>query len=275
MIDYLKLDIILEPKDIKVPHFLGSMLRGAFGVSLKKVVCINPTYKCEGCFASRDCLFYDFFETKNRAHKYRFDFELNPKNYNFSLYLFEEATQKLPYVVSSIYYMLTKQGLGVNREKFKIDKIYCNDKPIYYNEMFNLKERLKKSFQPKNISKQITLNFKTPLRMKYKGKLLSQKPPLEIVLYSIANRLNEIKNLPKVKLSHKPIYKEKEASIKFIDQTRRSNRQKTKLKIGGIIGKIEYEEIDEKSLILLQLGEIIGIGKQTSFGMGKIEIKEL
>jgi CRISPR/Cas system endoribonuclease Cas6 (RAMP superfamily) len=111
--------------------------------------------------------------------------------------------------------------------------------------------------------------------MKYQGKLLHQKPTLETLLYSITNRLNEIKNLPKVKLPFNPKYKELRASVKFIDQTRRSNRQKTKLQIGGILGTIIYEEIDEKSLILLQLGEIIGVGKQTVFGMGKIEIKNI
>ena len=275
LIKYLKIDVHLKKHAITPLPFIGSTLRGAFGVSLKKVVCINPSFECEGCFAKDNCLFYDFFEQKNRAHQYRFDFELNPKNYDFSLYLFEEATEKLPYVVSAIHKMLTEQGLGVKRDKFEIDKIYCNNKVIYQDGTFDLKDIKKQAFQAKEISKSVALTFKTPLRMKHQGKLLSQKPQLEPLLYSITNRLNEIKNLPKVKLTYEPRYQEKSASVKFIDQTRRSNRQKTKLQIGGIMGEIEYEEIDEKSLMLLQLGEIIGVGKQTVFGMGKIEVKSL
>jgi len=275
MITYYKLDISLKPSSITPLSFIGSTLRGAFGVSLKKVVCINPSYACEGCFAKDNCLFYDFYELKNRAHQYRFDFDMNPKNYDFSLYLFEGATEKLPYVISAIHKMLTEQGLGVNRDKFEIENILCNNKSIYNEGKFDLKDVQKKEFTPKvltNNNNNITLQLLTPLRMKYQGKLLNKKPPLETLLYSITNRLAEIKELPKNKLTFTPSYKEKSAKVQFVDQTRRSNRQKTKLQIGGVMGEIVYAEIDEKSLILLELGEIIGVGKQTVFGMGKISL---
>jgi len=265
-----KISVKLKPSNVNPHPFIGSTLRGAFGVSLKKVVCINPSFDCQECFAKDSCLYYDFYEEKNRAHQYRFDFTLNPKTYDFSLYLFEDATDKLPYVVSAIHKMLTEQGLGVDRKRFEIERIECNNKPIYKEGTFNLKDIQKEEFQPKVTSDKITLKFLTPLRMKYQGKLLNKKPPLEILLYSIQNRLNEIKNLPKTKLTFTPEYKEGKHRIKFTDQTRRSNRQKTKLQIGGITGEIEYEAIDEKSLILLELGEILGLGKQTVFGMGKI-----
>ncbi len=270
MIIYHKLDICLKPSDIKPLPFIGSTIRGAFGASLKKVVCLNISSICEN-----NCLYCDFFEKKNKAHQYRFDFDLNQDNYDFSLYIFEEATEKLPYIISAIHKMLTMQGLGIKRDKFEIKEILCNDKQIYHDGVFDLKKVKIQEFSVKDLSQNITLTFKTPLRMKHQGKLLSQKPSLETLLYSITNRLNEIKNLPKVKLTYTPTYKEKSASVRFFDQTRRSNRQKTKLKIGGIMGEIKYEEIDEKSLILLQLGEIIGVGKQTVFGMGKIEVKSL
>ena len=272
MLNFHKIDLTLKPTKQKPHPFIGSTLRGAFGVSLKKVVCINPSFECEGCFAKDSCLYYDFYEEKNRAHQYRFDFELNPKNYDFSLYLFEDATEKLPYVVSAIHKMLTEQGLGVDRKRFEIERIECNNKLIYKEGTFDLKDIQKEEFKAKVTSDKITLKFLTPLRMKYQGKLLNKKPPLEILLYSIQNRLNEIKNLPKSKLTFTPNYKEGKYQINFTDQTRRSNRQKTKLQIGGITGEIEYESIDEKSLILLELGEIIGVGKQTVFGMGKIKI---
>ena len=275
MIKYFKIEVSLKQNSIKPLPFIGSTLRGAFGMSLKKVVCINPSFTCEGCFAKDNCLFYDFFEQKNRAHQYRFDFGLNPESYDFSLYLFEEATEKLPYIISAIHKMLTEQGLGVKREKFEIEKIVCNDKDIYQDGKFDLKDIQTESFKVRELSNRVGVEFTTPMRMKYQGKLLNQKPPLESLLYSISNRLNEIKNLPKIKLTYNPHYKEKNASVKFVDQTRRSNRQKTKLQIGGMIGRIEYKEIDDKSLILLQLGEILGVGKQTVFGMGRIEVKDL
>lgn len=275
MIVYHKLDIRLKPSQTVPLPFIGSTLRGAFGVSLKKVVCINPAFRCEGCFAKENCLYYDFYERKNVAHPYRFDFELNPRNYDFSIYLFEEATEKLPYVLSAIHKMLTEQGLGVKRETFEIATITCNDKTVYKEGRFELDGITPQQFRPATTGSHVTLKLQTPLRMKYQGRLLSQKPPLEPLLYSIQNRLNEIKKLPKAKLTFTPSYKERMAKVRFEDQTRRSNRQKTKLQIGGIVGEISYDEIDDKSLILLQLGEILGVGKQTVFGMGKIAVKSL
>ena len=275
MIDYHKLDIKLKSSDITPFSFIGSTLRGAFGVSLKKVVCINPSLKCKGCFAKDSCLYYEFFEEKNKAHKYRFDIKLNPKKYNFKLYLFEDATQRLPYVVSALHKMLTKQGLTRDRKTFEIKKIKCNDKTIYKDGKFDLKDIKPQRFEIDSISKDINLELKTPLRIKHQNKLLNKKPPLEILLYSIQNRLAQIKDEPIAKLPFEPSYKEGRYNITFKDQTRRSNRQKTKLQIGGIIGEINYHDIDEKSYILLKLGEIIGVGKQTVFGMGKIKVKNL
>ena len=275
MVRYIKIDVKLKPHDIKPLPFIGSTLRGSFGVSLKKVLCINPSYECNGCFAKDSCLYYDFYEEKNQAHQYRFDFALNPKTYDFSLYLFENASEKLPYVISALHKMLTEQGLGVKREKFEIDQISCNDHVVFKDGSFDLKNANAKEFEVSDFQKSVKVSFKTPLRMKYQGKLLNQKPPLESLLYSISNRLSEIKKLPKTKLTFTPAYKEKSHDIKFLDQSRRSNRQKTKLQIGGVVGDIMYEKIDEKSLILLQLGEIIGVGKQCVFGMGKIEVKNL
>ena len=88
------------------------------------------------------------------------------------------------------------------------------------------------------------------------------------------NRLNEIKDLPQIRLPYKPLYRETQSSIVFTDLTRYSNRQHTKMQLGGIRGYISYEELDEQSYILLKLGEILGVGKQTVFGLGEIKIEK-
>ncbi len=273
MIKYTKIDVKLEPSAIKVLPFIGSTLRGVFGYSLKKVVCINPSYKCEVCFAKDNCIYFSFFEQKNQVHKYRFDFILNQNSYDFSLYLFDNATDKLPYILSALHKMLTETGLGVDRIKQEIKNIKVNNKIVYENGNFNLSDitpqEFQNTFQPK---KAITLSLLTPLRIKYKNKLLTQTPPLEILISSIYNKIRELKNLPRSKLNYTPNYTTISSDIRFLDQTRRSNRQKTTLQIGGIIGEIVYENIDEKSLYFLEIGEILGIGKQTSFGMGKIQL---
>jgi CRISPR/Cas system endoribonuclease Cas6 (RAMP superfamily) len=44
------------------------------------------------------------------------------------------------------------------------------------------------------------------------------------------------------------------------------------MKLGGVIGSINFSYIDEESFKLLKLGEIIGVGKQVTFGLGCIKV---
>jgi len=43
------------------------------------------------------------------------------------------------------------------------------------------------------------------------------------------------------------------------------------MKLGGVLGFLDLE-IDENSYKLLKLGEIIGVGKQVTFGFGNIKV---
>lgn len=45
------------------------------------------------------------------------------------------------------------------------------------------------------------------------------------------------------------------------------------MNLGGLMGEFWISNLDEKSYQLLKLGELIGVGKQTVFGLGKINIK--
>ena len=275
MLRFHKIDVFLKPHDTIPLPFIGSTLRGAFGMSLKKVVCINPTFECEGCFAKKECVYHDFYEEKNKAHQYRFDFSLNPRFYDFTFYLFEEATDKLPEILEAIKMMLTIQGLTYKREKFEIAKVLCNGIDIYHDKSFTLADVKAQTLKDTQEGKNLKLTLKTPLRMKHQGKILKDKPTLEMLIYSIHNRLKEIQKQPREKLSFTPQYKEKQSNIEFIDQTRLSNRQQTKLQMGGIVGDLIFDDIDDESLRYLSIGEVIGLGKQTVFGMGNIEVTHI
>lgn len=273
MLRYIKINIILDKENQEKPHFfLGSTLRGAFGVALKKVVCINPSFECEGCFASNNCLFHDFYESKNRAHEYRFSKELGSKDYDFSLYLFESATDKLPYVLSALHKMLHETGLGVERKKYQIKSITCNDIKVYEDGKFNLEKTKIDTVNVSNPHSNLRLKLITPLRIKSENKLERNTIDLKQILQSIQNRLCELKNEEKTKLIFEPHYKLIKSDINFLDLSRYSNRQKTKMKFGGLIGEMIFDEVDPQSFQLLKIAEIIGVGKQTVFGLGEVKI---
>ncbi len=58
------------------------------------------------CFTKDECLYYDFYEQNNSFHKYRFEIELGSKQFDFGLYLFEEACDNLAYILSALEKML-------------------------------------------------------------------------------------------------------------------------------------------------------------------------
>jgi hypothetical protein len=249
---------------------LGSAIRGAFGNGLKKVVCINPSKVCEGCFAKDGCLFYDFFE-KDFA-KYRLNLELG-NELKFDLLLFEEAALKAPYVVSAVYHAFKE--IGITKKRIKPEfKLFFNGKLIYDQEFFQFENRVLNIDSSTSSQKNVKLVFKTPLRIKENNRFVREDVSLETLLRSIYHRKLKLKNLPIQKLPFTPQYRIKDKNLSFIDFSRYSNRQKAKMKFGGIMGYVEFDKIDEESLKLLKTAQTIGAGKQVTFGLGRIEIED-
>ena len=62
-------------------------------------------------------------------------------------------------------------------------------------------------------------------------------------------------------------------NLSWFDWERYSNRQETRMMMGGFLGSITFEGDFEAFLPFLLLGECIHVGKGTSFGLGKYEIE--
>jgi len=247
--------------------FLGSALRGVLGRGIKKTVCLNPSGECEECFAKNGCLYYDFYEKENP--KYRLGLEMGG-SLNFEYYLFEEYTQSLPYIIRSIYSAFKE--IGITKKRIKTDFLLFVNDNLVYNGKFREFSAEPVEFMPKEYKPNPFVRFYTPLRIKKEGVLVRKEPDFENILRSLWLRKCRLKNEPPQKLPFKPEYKIKSCDFSFTEIRRYSNRQKTAMNIGGVIGGMEFEFIDEKSFYLLSLGELIGVGKQVSFGLGGYEI---
>ena len=259
-------------------YFTGSMFRGALGYALKKVVCINPSFECDNCFARENCLFYEFYEQKNVMHNYRLDIELGRKDYSFGLYLFSSATEKLPYVLSAIHQMFTQQGLGRDKEKIRDFTIKVDNQEVYnsqefgkFNEIEAQSTEVEASVLP---TQNILLKLQTPLRIKKNNRFLRDTVELEDILRSINQRYTQLSTGESyAKLDYTPTYTTISKSLEYKTLIRKSNRQKTKMNMDGVMGEMVLAGIDARSVELLKIGEIIGVGKQTVFGLGRIEAK--
>jgi CRISPR-associated endoribonuclease Cas6 len=273
---YRHIALRFMPPEGNTPYFIGSQIRGALGYALKETVCINPSYRCEGCFAKENCLYFDWFEKKGSYHPYRLDIELGKPYYNAGLYLFSDAVEKLPYVVSALHRMLTKNGLGVKRTKIETFELIIDGKKAYDGKKFVLPENEPQIVREvcENPPERIKVSFITPLRIKYQNRFVRTIEELHFptLIHSAYRRFKELTRQEAGKLPFRVEGDITDRFGTFEDLTRYSSRQKGKLKIGGLRGEIVIEGPDARSYAYLKAAEIIGAGKQTVFGLGKIKV---
>jgi CRISPR-associated endoribonuclease Cas6 len=260
----------------KSPYFIGSMIRGAMGHALKKVTCINPSYKCEGCFAQNSCLYYNFYEQQHSFHNYRFEIELGSGKFDFGLYLFNEACDGLPYILSALEITLMQNGLTKYNYQFHDLAITINGTEVFDGKSFKSLDISQKELEIDSYCPNVKVRLQTPLRMKKNNKFLRDNVDIEDILRSIYQREAELNRDEKVfKLDYEPTYKTVVKALNYQSLVRKSSRQNKRMKMDGIVGEIVVIGLDERSYRLLKLGEIIGVGKQTVMGLGRIEVEDL
>jgi hypothetical protein len=125
------------------------------------------------------------------------------------------------------------------------------------------------------------LRFSTPTRIRVNGDLQSELS-FELLVRNLLRRvsaLSAVHGRGPMELDYRGLIgraasvETRSSRLTWWDLDRYSNRQQTKMKLGGFIGEVEYEgEAIEEFLPLLAAGEILSIGTGTSFGLGKYEI---
>ena len=125
------------------------------------------------------------------------------------------------------------------------------------------------------------LQFLTPTRLKFNGKL---SPSLEfhILIRNLLRRISLLSyfhceteldvNFKTLIEKSQEVRAEKENLVWF-DWQRYSQRQEVSMTLGGFIGSITFKGDFEDFLLFLLLGEQIHVGKGTSFGLGKYQLK--
>jgi len=215
---------------------------------------------------------------------------------SFELTLIGKSIDFLPYFIYT-FDELGKMGIGKGKGKYHLKEvkgegskvkgeniIYSGEDKTLRNNFAVLKfdDILPFHFSPSSSLSPHTLHlhFVTPTRLKFDGRL---SPSLEFHIL-IRNLLRRISLLSyfhcgkELDLDFKGlIEKSKEMTVQkenltWFDWERYSNRQETKMKMGGFIGSITFDGDLEPFLPFLLLGEYVHVGKGTSFGLSKYEI---
>ena len=259
MMQYHQINIKVN-SPIKPSSFIGSALRGAFGHALKEKSCVNPSYKCKGCFARENCLFYEFYEQSSGYRPFRFNVEMNQERYDFGLMLFfkEERESDISMVIETLSLMLNKYGLEKNNLKFpnstfSIDRVFpLNQMPL-----------------PKVVS---TVHIKslTPFILKQANRRLIKDISVENILNSLYKRKAFFEEgKAHAKLPFRPLYEIISTKSSYQKTFRRSDVQGKKIAVEGYNVDIVLRNLDAKSYALLKYGEVVAVGNDTVRGYGR------
>jgi len=229
----------------------GSILRGAFGTSLRKLVCVvNRSISCDACILKDRCVYTLIFNPTgiNPAKRLRNvprGFVLKPpleketvyssdKPLSFEMVLIGDRINYLPYVIVPVI-ELGKIGIGLNRGRFILNDISVIKNGIsesIYDPESNTVRNIQKIItgselleQAGKINRQrITLEFLTPTRIKYNP--TGEKGKSEIVMvpefHHIVRRLRDRINALSVTYCGSPI------NVDFIRIAERAMAVKTK-----------------------------------------------
>ena len=296
-----------------MPEYKGSTFRGAFGYALKQVVCALKRNDCKECLLKNNCFYAYVFELRQNdvsekdgkkiaalPHPYVIEPPDNKKisfkkgdDFNFDLLLFGKANDGLPYFIYAFEVMSEKgigRGLAGGRGKYKIVNVQSDGKMIYNSEKKKINNcqvaiDLNKHFPANddhNIDS-IELNLLTPLRLKYQNTLKADIP-FHVLIRAALRRVSSLfdahgdgepaldyRNLVK-RADHVAVLS---SSLVWHDWERYSNRQERQMLMGGMIGKITYRGNLSEYMPLLHICEQVHLGKQTTFGLGKIKVKVL
>lgn len=217
---------------------------------------------------------------------------------HFSLILIGKAISYLPYFIVA-FRELGEVGIGRQRKKFRLDQIRAIHPVSGANEIiYQAQEQLvrnvdltwqcdigKTLVDSKDVPefqavRKIYLDFQTMTRLKFEEKFV-RRVEFHMLIRSLLRRFSSLAYFHhgwEPELDFAGLI-ERAAAVRLVqDQTRwvdwerYSSRQGSKMNMGGVAGRVEYEGDLDEFMPLLRLGELIHVGKGAVFGMGKFII---
>lgn len=299
--------------EIDLPPFKGFALRGVFGTVLRELACGSPSTVCTRCTRQIGCPYVYLFETIPHAglvdaakySSYPRPYVIIPPldtttryrpgdRLSFEIILIGRAVEFFPFIVATFEEVcrrgFRRKGVPGRFSLKAIESLTADDhsRLIYRDGTLNeggapvCFSHLHRAWPERNAT--VKLTFLTPLQLKEQGNLVRKTPPMSLLLEALARRANLLNYLhcggsfvssgPFAENSGRN--KTLNSNLRWEKLERFSNRQKRRLLQGGLIGEVTYGgETILEYLTLLRLGEIIHLGRSTTFGLGRYRMAAL
>lgn len=299
-IPYVKLKFkIVFPENVILPKEKVSALRGGMGEMLLQQNCVMDR-NCVKCPFEEDCIVRRTMYTQMKKRpefmkgKDSIGYLLECENHRTEIYAGESILFYLTLFGKNIvyfnqylqaFYRLGMSGIGKYAAKFYIAEITNqNGNVILQDNQVNMgnyqistiyEYAKKRSEYFKECECRNELFFHTPLCLKYKGQYIQEFYPEAIIPalfrrvmmldYFVENYLE----LPEIFTY--PTVTEQKSFLYSVN--RFSSTQNSKVTLRGVKGTVRFSEIPEEYWLYLLAGEILHIGKNTSFGFGRYTVR--
>jgi hypothetical protein len=292
---------LIEPENGPTPIFFqGSTWRGALGHALREYTCPWEKNRCQDCREQNSCAYYVLYESGSDESGFR-DLPrpyligtteiLGPRIF-VNMTLIGNAGVFLGHVIAS-WVRAGQLGIGARRMKFnlrQVDQIMPNGRlrQVYaeecgtgdYQRVFPLADYLDRTFP----RPPFRIIIKTPLRLKLNGQPQNGLD-LPYIFRSLATRLSHLhqhfcngyrpeRDTWKALTDFFQNSGASQCNLWWADGMRYSNRQKSKIPLGGMVGELYVSP--EADIPLWwnwwQAAELFHLGKGAAMGLGKIVI---
>ena len=301
--------ILTALEHIFMPRYAGSTLRGGFGHAFRKLVCTMGSTDCRDCALNRVCPYSYIFETAPPEDATQLrgysavprPFVIDPlethgsyrpgKSLEFLLTLMGCAIDYLPYFLVS-FRELGNMGIGRGRGRFQLTQVVAEsgaDKgESVYSWETEIVTNLDNAVSYQDIHQEITnwpadklkVRFLTPARITYEGQLTDELP-FHVLVQRLMGRISALSYFhcsESLQMDFKDFIaaaaqvETVESDLHWHDWTRYSQRQDSKMKLGGLLGSIAYTGELEPFLPFIALGQYVHVGKNATFGLGKYSV---
>ena len=130
------------------------------------------------------------------------------------------------------------------------------------------------------VGSRLRLRLHTPLRLKNEGRYTRQLD-FSLLVRALLRRASDLARFhcgAELDLDYRQWIEQAAAistvttTLRWHDWERYSQRQERKMKLGGLVGEVEFAGDWQPFLPLLRLGAVLHVGKGTGFGLGRYEI---
>jgi hypothetical protein len=288
------------------PGMSSNLLRGAFGAILRRIACVPDCPGATRCELRESCAYARMFEPSalgpgpsglsNWPRPFVFrathlDGSTIPPGaaFSFDMNLFDMRRPAIAYLVTA-FSELAREGLGPGRGRAGLAEVWQrNEEGEAVTRLYDGAAFLEtQSAAPISLDldpagepvKRVRVRFVTPTELK-SGEQLAEHPEFGLLAARIRDRLSTLGEL----YDNGPLaidfraFGERAARVRMtrceisrVELTRRSSRTGQVHPLGGFTGEADYEGELAEFVPYLKAARWTGVGRQTVWGKGQIEV---